>query len=152
MRNIGACCHEKSTMIEANPYELPSVATTHEQDASDRSRLRKIAVAHRQVNLAILYYLCVVPISGLVIVGESAMWAKVVFGVIGMAVLDLGVVSVYNLAEKLRGKTVAIVHAVGLLIPFLGLILLMTNSREATKMLQANGINVALFGANPETI
>lgn len=140
-------------MAEANSYEPLSATTTPEQEASERSRLREIAAAHRQVNLAVLFYLCMAPINAaLAIVGDNAMWAKVLLGVIGVAVLNFGAVSVYSLAEKFRGKTVAIVHAMGLLAPFFGLILLVLNSQEATKLLQAKGIKVGLLGANPETI
>lgn len=132
-----------------NPYHPPLTAGTISGPSADRQELREIALAQRQVNLAVLLYLCLIPINvGLSILSESAPWAGIVLGVIALCVFGFGALSVYKLAAIFRGKTVAVIHALGLLVPLLGIILLFTNSQKATKILQANGIKVGLLGAN----
>jgi len=139
-------------MSTENPYAAPTTATTLAPDVG-RDRLRKIATAQRQTNLAVLFYLCLIPLNiALSTVANGAPWAAIILGVAALAVLVFGAVSVYSLASQFRGKIVAVVYVLGLLVPLLGLILLISISSKATTILKDNGIKVGLLGANPSTI
>lgn len=140
-------------MATHNPYAPPGVREVTLAPSTDRSELRKIATAQRQVNIAALLYLLLVPGNiGLSNVTDGAPWTRIVIGVMALSVFTFGAVSVYKLAAIFRGKIVAVVHAIGLLVPLLGLLLLLSNSQQATKILRENGIRVGLLGANPNSI
>ena len=139
-------------MSSTNPYDSPKVTRAEMDISTARDDLREIASAQRQVNFAVLFYLGQAPVStGLAILAESTPWAYLPLVVIALCVFGFGAISVYRLAAIFQGKSVAIVHALGLLVPLLGLILLVSNSQRATKILQKNGVKVGLLGANPNS-
>jgi len=140
-------------MVKNNPYQPPLTVGATSEKPSDAANLREIASAQRQVNIAVLLYLSLVPINiGLSIASQSAAWAGIMLGIIAIGVIGFGAVSVYKLASVFHGKTIAVIHALGLLVPLLGIILLFMNSQKATKILQANGVKVGLLGANPKLL
>ena len=139
-------------MATGNPYASPT-ATATVAPHTDRERLRRIATAQRLTNLAVLFYLCLIPANiALSTVVDRAPWAAVVFAAVAISVLIFGAISVYGLAAQFRGKAVAVIYVLGLLVPLLGLILLVTISSKATTILKENGIKVGLLGANPTAI
>ena len=138
-----------------------SLASTHDpslvlQDsaaAETQRRLRDVASAQRQVSLAVLFYLCMVPVNVILsIMSEGAAWAGIVFGVVALCVLGFGAVSIFKLAALFRGKAVAIIYVLGFLIPLLGLLLLVSINHKATKLLKGNGIKVGFLGADPKSV
>lgn len=137
----------------SNPAQPPPVPSSHAGEPDDRSRLRKIAGAHRQANYAVLLYLCLAPVNAtLAVIGENEQWANIALLASILVVFAFGAVSVYKLAAIFRGKGVAVIHALGLFVPLLGLLLLVVNSQQATAILQEHGIKVGLLGANPDSI
>ncbi|MCA9157448.1 MAG: hypothetical protein KDA72_03930 [Planctomycetales bacterium] len=142
-------------MSSENPY-LPPASTSLGSSMpipQAKERLRRIANAQRQVNLALLLYIAIFPVSfGLGAVGGGAPWAALLLGLFALAVIILGAISVYRLAAVFRGKVVALIYVIGLLVPLLGLLLLLSISGKATKELRAAGIKVGLLGANPSDI
>lgn len=69
-----------------------------------------------------------------------------------VAVGVLTICSVYKMAKALRKESTAIVYALLALISWIGLILLLSLSSQATRVLQENGIRVGLMGGNPDDI
>ena len=132
-----------------NPYKPPESSSIQ---LSGRERLLRIAKAQRQVNFAALLYLLNTPVlMAINAIGNGTPWAPFLFGLIILFVFGFGAVSVYKLAAIYRGNLVAVVYALGLLVPVLGLLLLLTISGKATKELRAAGIKVGLLGANPNS-
>jgi len=126
-------------MSTENPYAALTTATTFAPDAG-RDRRRKIATAQRETNLAVLFYFCLIPVNiAISSVANGAPWANIVSGVAALPVLVFGAVSVYSLASQFRGKFVAVLYVVGLLVPLLGLILLISINSKATSILRENG-------------
>ncbi len=136
-----------------NPFQSPQVVSVQAEAANDRDRLRRIALAQRQVNIAVLLYLSLIPVN-LVLgaVGQGANWASLVVLVLGLIVLGLGAVSVYKLASIFRGKIVAVIYVLAMLLPLIGLLMLLSISRKATKELRAAGYKVGLLGVDASTI
>lgn len=122
-------------------------------ESTSREELRKIATAQRQVNLAVLFYLCFVPLNlWLASIAEKEPIAAIAQLVIALGLLAFCILSVYRLASIFRGKVIAVIHAFGMLVPLLGLLLLLVNNQKATEIMRKNGIKVGLLGANPNSI
>ncbi len=139
-------------MSNSNPYAAP-LATDAVVQGAGREHLRKIASAQRNVNLAVLFYLALIPLNiVLSIVAAEVAWGAIVLGLAALAVLIFGAVSVYSLASLFHGPLGGVIYVLGLLVPVLGLILLVMLSSKATKILKSNGIKVGLLGANPQQI
>ena len=143
------------SMDNVNPY----AATTTEsaapvaQRGPDRERLRRIATAQRQTNLAVLCQILLIPVSfGVTAVAGNAPWVGLVFVLVALGVVIYGAIAVYRLASVFRGKVVAVIYVFGLLVPLLGLLLLVSISSKATTILQEHGIKVGLLGADPSAI
>ena len=142
-------------MSSDNPYTPPVLTSFGSEmpESQAKERLRRIAIAQRQVNVAVLLYLALLPLSfGLGTVAGGAPWGGLALGIYALVVVGLGIVSVYKLAAIFRGSVVAILYVIGLLVPLLGLLLLLSISGKATKELRAAGIKVGLLGANPSDI
>jgi hypothetical protein len=139
-------------MSTQNPYEIPEVRS-NVSASEDRERLRRIAAGQRSTNLAALSYICLLPANFLIrAVADSIPGPEVIFAVLVISVLVYGAVSVYGLASEFRGKVIAVIYVIGLLVPFLGLLLLMSLSGKATKILRENGIRVGFLGADPNSV
>lgn len=141
-------------MNNENPYSTSVVVDAHEETATERqSRLRKIAVAQRHVNLAVFFYfLLIIAIIVLPAVTQNAPWIGTIVAISGGCLMIYGALSVYRLAAILRGTFRAMLCVFGFLIPILGLLLLLSVNREATNILQRYRVKVRLLGANPNTI
>jgi len=142
-------------MDTANPYSSPTTesAAPVAQLGSDRERLRRIATAQRQTNLAVLLQFLLFPASiGVSAVAGDAPWAGFVIGIVALCVVVYGAVAVFRLASVFRGKVVAVIYVLGLLVPLLGLLLLLSISSKATTILQEHGIHVGLLVADPSVI
>ncbi len=142
-------------MSSENPYRPPETnsSITEEPENQDQDRLRKIASAQRQVNIAVLLYLGFMPLN--IVFSELAAQfplAVILLPISILIVFLFGIISVYRLAAIFRGPIVAVFYVLGFLVPLLGLLLLVSISGKATKELRNNGIKVGLLGANPNTI
>ena len=113
-----------------NPYETPSnsseFSATRGLDAK-QSSIQQIANGLRQVNIAVFLYLCIVPINMLfVTAGEKFPFDGLSLVAIPFLIFGFGAFAVYNLALLLRGKTFAALCAIGLLVPLLGFLVLLS--------------------------
>ncbi len=139
-------------MSTHNPYEVPEVRNAVNASES-RERLRRIATGQRNTNLAALAYICLLPTNFMLrSVADSIPGSDKIFIILLICVLVYGAVAIYGLASELRGRVIAVIYVIGLLAPFVGLILLMTLSGTATKILRENGIKVGFLGADPNTV
>ena len=143
-------------MSDQNPY-APTAELAAEPAVSKgsgrREFLRRVARAQRQTIRATLLYLCVFPIDyGLAQLPGGTAWKSVVLGFFALGVVIFGAIAVFRLAELLRGRIVAMVYVLGLLIPFFGLLLLMLLSSQASSKLKRHGVRVGLLGADPDEI
>lgn len=136
-------------MSSENPYEAPTMDAVATQNTANREHLIRVARAQRLVMLAILAYLGLIPLN-LVSLRVPAIGLIVIPAAV--CVLVFGAITVYRLAALFRGNAVAVVYVLGLLVPLLGLLLLLSVSQKATALLKANGIKVGLLGANPDRI
>lgn len=139
------------------PPQAPPQAppTVHQEipNQDHQNHLRRIATGHRMVCIAVLLYLGVIASRiGLMIMAEDAPLLVLAFVVLALGTLLYGAISVYTLASAIRSPIIAVIYVVGMLIPLVGLLLLLSLSSTATKTLQANGIKVGLMGANPSAI
>ncbi|MEL6107124.1 MAG: hypothetical protein AAFU85_13865 [Planctomycetota bacterium] len=136
-----------------NPYQAPLSVPSGDGFPGDPDRLLKIAKAQRSVNLALLMYLGLIPINvGISLAGEVASWVGFALILYILVMLVFGAVSVFRLASVLRGRGLAILYLVGMIIPLIGAILLLSLSSRATRELRAAGIKVGLLGANPADV
>jgi hypothetical protein len=144
-------------MSRDNPYAVPGVLDPQPIVPNHRERLRAIAIAQRRVNLAVLAYLCLVGGNiAMLVLGQQfpgfALLFITLIRITAIGVIIFGAITVYRLAALLRGSVVAILYVIGLLIPCVGLLLLLTLSQKATKILQSEGVRVGLLGADPSSI
>ena len=140
-------------MNTPDPHTSPDVEESSPGESACRRELRELAMAQRQVNVALLLYFCFIPFSiWLAKTGERAPIAAITRVVVVIGLLVFCITSVYRLATIFRGKAIAVIHALGMLIPFLGLILLLINNQKATSILRKNGIRVGLLGADPNSV
>ena len=135
-----------------NPYQSPTTVS-ESSSVADPDRLRRLASAQRRVNLAVLMYLAMIFVNGAInVASRGQTWGAIVLLTIVVAVLSYGAVAVFTLASMFRGRAVAVIYVLGLLVPLLGLLLLLSINSKATKELKANGIRVGLLGADPKTL
>ena len=70
-------------------------------------------------------------------------------GAIAIVILVAGVVYAVRMASALHGTGVAVLCAVLLLVPCLGLLVLLVLNSQATAQLKKAGLRVGLLGADP---
>jgi hypothetical protein len=68
-----------------------------------------------------------------------------------LAVLGLCIFGVYAMATALR-KKMAVLYALGMLVPLVGLLVLLSLNSEAMSLLKAHGIRIGLMGANRDDV
>lgn len=135
-------------MSSENPYEAPA-SWEPSSGSTDREHLRKVARAQKQVLLAVLAYLAVIGVN---IFLQSIPELRMALTIAAVCVFLFGAVSVYRMAALFRGKGVAVIYVLGMLVPCLGMLLLLSISQKATTLLQENGIKVGLLGADVNAI
>lgn len=135
-------------MSSENPYEAPA-SQEPVTESTNREHLRNVAKAQKRVLLAVLAYLAVLAAN---IFLQAMPELRMVLPIAVVCVFLFGAVAVYRLAALFRGKVVAVLYVVGMLVPCLGLLLLLSISQQATTLLQKNGVKVGLLGADVNSI
>jgi len=106
----------------ANPYES-STSTGGDFDAV---RLDRIATARRRVQIAILLYLCILPLNILFTSdGELIPFDGLPLVILLFMIFGFAAFSVYSLSSRIRTKPTAILMTVAALIPLLGFLVLL---------------------------
>jgi hypothetical protein len=106
----------------ANPNES-STSTAAEGDAGRHDR---IATARRRVQIAILLYLCILPLNIFFAnYGELVPYDGLPLVILVVLIFGFAAMSVYALSSQLRTKPTAILMTVAALIPLIGFIVLL---------------------------
>ncbi|MCY2985443.1 MAG: hypothetical protein NTY15_17595 [Planctomycetota bacterium] len=105
----------------------------------DAVRHNRIATARRRVQLAILLYLCILPLNILFTnYGELVPFDGLPLVIIVFLIFGFAAISVYALSSRLQTKPTAILMTVAALIPLLGFaILLYTATLKTDESKQA---------------
>lgn len=82
--------------------------------------------------------------------GGSAVMLALPIGLIGLVVLIFAVIAIYRLARSLG--LMAILYAILLIVPCLGLLMALVAISRATQRLKEAGIKVGLFGVSKSTL
>lgn len=142
-------------MTDINPY-VPTAEPERSRSSGGSGRrdfLRRLARAQRKTNAAALVYLAMIPITLLLSrIANGAQWGRTVNVLLALGVVLFGGFTVFKLGELLRGKMVAAVYVILLLVPYLGLVVLLVVSSQATSKLKRHHVRVGLLGADPEEI
>ena len=80
---------------------------------------------------------------------DAAMPIRIVLGLIALGVIVAGAVFAVRMASVLHGTGIAVLFAILLLIPCVGLIALLVLNSQATAELKKAGLRVGLLGADP---
>lgn len=129
----------------ANPYQAPTTASAPQADASVKARLRPIAVSQRWVNLMVLASL--IAFLAVFLLGIGDPLRLIVFAALGV----LSAAAVTQLAYRVYESAVAaVLAAIGCLVPYVSLVVMVVVNQSATKMVKAAGYQVGLLGADPK--
>ena len=138
-----------------NPYEAPTAATNVTPAHVRIAKVRSVAMAQRMVNIAILAYLLLIAVN---IASQNVARddPNSILPVIALAII-LGlfgfiIFAVARMGYVMHGVVHAIIYAVAMMVPCLGLILLLILNSRVTDYLSRNGVKVGLMGADKTTI
>ncbi|MBK7400368.1 MAG: hypothetical protein IPJ34_29970 [Myxococcales bacterium] len=128
-----------------DPYQAPTAASAPQADASLKARLRPIAVSQRWVNLMVLASL--IAFLAIFLLGIGDPLRLIVFAALGV----LSAAAVTQLAYRVYESAVAaVLAAIGCLVPYVSLVVMVVVNQSATKMVKAAGYQVGLLGADPK--
>lgn len=140
-------------MNPENPYKTPECPSDIYDTSQTREKLRCIARSQRHVNLAVFLYLMVIPLTMTInSIGHDTEWASPLMGLYMLGVIFFGAFATYRLTSLIKGHFIAVLYMIGLFIPLLGLLLLLSINGEATKVFKKAGIKVGLLGADIKSI
>ena len=106
----------------ANPYES-SKSTSADVDAVRHDR---IATARRRVQIAILLYLCILPLNILFTsYGELIPYDGLPLVILVFLIFGFAAISVYAFASQIRTKPTTILMTAAALLPLLGFLVLL---------------------------
>lgn len=138
-----------------NPYQPPYPGQApyygHGQPPPphERERLKRIASDQRMINIVVLAYLGVSGMSSAAgNAGSAGGPLAVLIGLVALAVIVAGVVFAVRMASALHGTGIAILCAVLLLVPCVGLLVLLVLNSQATRELKKAGLRVGLLGVD----
>jgi len=132
--------------MSENPYSASDTSSEIPATGND-SNLVVIAKLQRWLNFSILGYFAVIAIAGFSSPSNDSLMALVGFLMIGVGIFAF--VTVIRLAKVMKGTVSAILHAIALLIPLVGLLVLLILNSRATRLLKEGGYKVGLLGAKP---
>lgn len=130
-----------------NPYQPPHPGQgPYYPTYQDQARLQRIASDQRMINLIVLAYF------GASVAGSTISafpGGKYVVGLMAIAIIGAGIVYAVRMASALHGTGVAVLCAVLLLVPCVGLLVLLVLNSQATARLKQAGLRVGLLGVDP---
>jgi len=132
-----------------NPYQPPQSPALVAIAPADRDRLREVARLQRYINLVVLAYFSAGALTRAV---AEVPGGPILAGVVAVAVILTGAVFAVQMARALYSTAVAVVCAILLLIPCVGLLTLLLLNGRATQRLTAAGLKVGLLGADPAEV
>ena len=144
------------TTPDQNPFQAPTSSLSKSPEVDPVEKVTAVAKAQRLVNLALLFYICLIPLNifsnvlAMQTNGESIV--PLLVAPIALGVLVFVLIAVGKLAYTLHGTGNAIFYCVVMLIPCVGLILLVVLNARATNYLKQHGVKVGLMGADLSTL
>ncbi len=132
----------QSPTTTANPYTPPTSDSKPVDQADDPQRVLAAARGQRHVNLMILVSFAMI---GVAFIDLTAMAAVV--GIFRLIYIIVMAVVVFRVINALYSLPRAIIYALFSIVPMINLLLLLSISSTATKLLKANGFKVGLLGA-----
>ena len=134
-----------------NPYQPPQHASPPSPSVpqADRDKLYTIAKCQRTINLIVLAYFGTGFASNQL---GDAPGGRLIIGFVVLAVMVAGAVFAGRMANALWSTGAAVVCAILLLIPCVGLLTLLVLNSRATTRLRAAGFKVGLLGGDPEEV
>lgn len=133
-----------------NPYQPPQPGQApYFQGQVDHARIRRIASDQRMINIVVLAYFG----SGLLTSAiRSIPGGQYVIGLVAVAVIGAGAFYAVRMASALHGTGIAVLCAILLLIPCVGLLTLLVLNSQATAELRKAGLHVGLLGVDPSQL
>jgi hypothetical protein len=108
----------------------------------------RIASDQRMINLIVLIYFGTGVASSAVGGNDAILPVRIVVGIVALAVIVAGAVFAVRMASALHGTGIAVLCAILLLVPCVGLLTLLVLNSQATKVLKNAGLHVGLLGAD----
>jgi hypothetical protein len=126
--------------MNENPYQSPeSPISASPTSGLSQAHIEKVAAGQKMIIYAILLYFLAV--GGQFVVGPIA--ALLILGT-----FFLGLIGIIRLASGFGYSVLRIILLIiGMIIPLIGLLILLTLNARATKELRASGYKVGLLGA-----
>ncbi len=141
--------------MSQNPYSPPQSTSQYLSAGQNpagppREFLREVATYQRFVLFSLLANI----VSNIVMMIGGGLDLLVLLALLAVAliIIVLTMVSMFLLANRIYNVGVAIVCAILMLVPCISLITMLIVNQKATSILQASGVKVGLFGANPSSI
>ncbi|MFT3776194.1 MAG: hypothetical protein QM820_63430 [Minicystis sp.] len=134
---------------QPNPYQPPQDPSQAPVAPAERTQLYDIARFQRGINMVVLPYM------GTAFLMQSLgklPLGRLLLGLVLIGVIVAGAVYAVRMASALYNTGIAVICAVLLLIPFVGLGVLLILNVCATARLRAAGINVGFLGADPDEV
>lgn len=132
-----------------HPGQAPYTYGPPQPSPADRDRLMRIASDQRMINIIVLVYFGTGIATSTFGGADAAMPIRIVLGLIALGVIVAGAVFAVRMASVLHGTGIAVLFAILLLIPCVGLIALLVLNSQATAELKKAGLRVGLLGADP---
>ncbi len=138
-----------------NPYQPPypgqgpSPYGPPQPPPEGRERLMRIASDQRMINIIVLVYFGTGVASSSFGGSSAPLPLRIVLGIIALGVIVAGAVFAVRMALSLHGTGMAVLFAILLLIPCVGLLALLVLNSQATSELKKAGLRVGLLGADP---
>jgi hypothetical protein len=134
--------------------QIPPLPLQYATPSTSGPSVRTVALAQRFIMWVILgsILLMLSLVMGAAITPSGGMPQLVVIGLlilIRLALLALMMVGVYKLSAALGlGVVTCVLYVIGMIIPLVNLIILLSVNQKATNLLKRNGIKVGLMGAS----
>lgn len=136
-----------SDSASENPYSAPRADLDDSAATGDRARVLAAARGQRHANLLILTSIVMMALAVAKLPGFALLlpFLQLVY-VIVMAVI------VFRAVRGIHGTLRAVIYALLSWVPILNILLLLTISSTATKLLRENGFRVGLLGTNLKSV
>jgi hypothetical protein len=135
-----------------NPYYPPQGPQNAWDDRARRDHLFRIARDQRMINWIVLAYFgtSVFTTTMQDTLGTQAVVPiRILVGLVAIGIIIAGVVYAVRMASALHGTGIAVLCAILLLVPCVGLLTLLVLNSQATTQLKRAGLQVGLLGVDP---
>ncbi|QEG37763.1 DUF805 domain-containing protein [Bythopirellula goksoeyrii] len=125
---------------------------TPSQTGDRFDEMRRVAKYQRWVLFAVLANVTLYILFIIASVNDEAPALKFADRILSIIVFFFSIYAIFKLARELFSTGIAVLCAILILVPLVGLITLLVINQKATTYLQRRGVHVGLMGANPNNI